>query len=58
MSRYFDLLVDLLLVRSPKDLVRDSGLVHSLLGLADGVEVRAAALTERVRAQSTGTEAP
>ena len=49
-SRYFDLLVDLLLVRrlaplhanagkrlvrSPKVLVRDSGLVHSLLGLAD-----------------------
>jgi predicted AAA+ superfamily ATPase len=50
-GRYLDLLVDLLLVRrlpplqanggkrlvrSPKVLVRDSGLVHVLLGLADG----------------------
>lgn len=57
-SRSFDLLVDLLLVRrlaplhanagkrlvrSPKVLVRDSGLVHSLLGLADGDAVLGAA---------------
>ena len=50
-GRYLDLLVDLLLVRrlppllanvgkrlvrSPKVLVRDSGLVHTLLGLGDG----------------------
>jgi predicted AAA+ superfamily ATPase len=50
-ARYLDLLVDLLLVRrlpplhanvgkrlvrSPKVLVRDSGLVHVLLGLGDG----------------------
>ena len=50
-TRYLDLLVDLLLVRrlaplhanvgkrlvrSPKVFVRDSGLVHTLLGLADG----------------------
>jgi predicted AAA+ superfamily ATPase len=50
-ARYLDLLVDLLLVRrlapwhgnvrkrlvkSPKVYVRDSGLVHALLGIADG----------------------
>jgi predicted AAA+ superfamily ATPase len=34
-TSYISLLVDLLLVKSPKTYVRDSGLLHALLGIED-----------------------